>query len=517
MAILPPASSFPSSSEGICCSTYGITSNSIKLPIDGRRWHDLASTRCKSPFFGSPHLLWLSTGHDLCLSKVNVAADYSDSIPDSSDQMDEQGYHPLEELKGSNDIQPARLSPAEIAKTTVEANKSALLVFPGMVHCEPHDQISWAEFQYHIDDVGDIYFEISDDANLLADCGANNPVVVKILRTPKCFASGNHVMGLSVKPLCTIFLNALIGMDIPIYDNNRRTASEYDIFNNGSDDEFKFDDDDIEVSEMEEFNIPVNWGQSDTTKSVHPIYFSKCLAKAINNMEYVKRMNHPSNGVSIIGFLRPVYGEEKSYLRWMYHTEDGDVYISDWRGYLLYAFYIILSCHVAFLKKKKHVKEDRSEISVLDFQDAEPDILAHSSSEILERFNQFCDDEIKALCKKKGLYGEGAYLVGVDSLGVDVRVLSGAEVKTHRFPFKVQEAGFSINGLVRMKMKKRRDKYKSPGPPLHKMQQRFCIVIGWLWAGAANANAAEKQIWQLLFPRSRRKKNMKKWWSASMI
>jgi len=36
-------------------------------------------------------------------------------------------------------------------------------------------------------------------------------------------------------------------MDIPIYDNNRRTASEYDIFNNGSDDEFKFDDDDIEV------------------------------------------------------------------------------------------------------------------------------------------------------------------------------------------------------------------------------------------------------------------------------
>ncbi|KAH1092916.1 hypothetical protein GLYMA_14G033200v4 [Glycine max] len=348
-----------------------------------------------------------------------------------------------------------------------------------MVHCEPHDQISWAEFQYHIDDVGDIYFEISDDANLLADCGANNPVVVKILRTPKCFASGNHVMGLSVKPLCTIFLNALIGMDIPIYDNNRRTASEYDIFNNGSDDEFKFDDDDIEVSEMEEFNIPVNWGQSDTTKSVHPIYFSKCLAKAINNMEYVKRMNHPSNGVSIIGFLRPVYGEEKSYLRWMYHTEDGDVYISDWRDFYsnsdddderdtnltLYRLEILsIELHSMY--------GYQSEISVLDFQDAEPDILAHSSSEILERFNQFCDDEIKALCKKKGLYGEGAYLVGVDSLGVDVRVLSGAEVKTHRFPFKVQ---------------------------------------------AANANAAEKQIWQLLFPRSRRKKNMKKWWSASMI
>lgn len=113
----------------------------------------------------------------------------------------------------------------------------------------------------------------------------------------------------------------------------------------------------------------------------------------------------------------------------------------------------------------------QSEISVLDFQDAEPDILAHSSSAIVERFNQFIGDDLKALCKKKGLYAEGAYLVGVDSLGMDVRVLSGAEVKTHRFPFKVQ---------------------------------------------ADTVNAAQKQIWQLLFPRSRRKKNTKKWRSASI-
>ncbi|XP_052736383.1 uncharacterized protein At3g49140 isoform X2 [Vigna angularis] len=410
MAIRPPASSSLSSpSEGICYSTsYGITSNSIKLPIDGRRWHDLASTRYKSSCFGLPHLLWPSTGHDQCLSKVNVAADYSDSIPDSSDHMDGQGYHPLEELKGSEDVKPARLSPPEMAKTTVEANKNALLVFPGMVHCEPHEQISWAEFQYHIDDFGDIYFEIFDDANILADRGANNPV----------------------------------------------------------------------VSEMEEFNISVNWGHPDSTNSFHPIYFSKCLTKAVNNLEYIKRMNHPTNGVSIIGFLRPIYDEERSYLRWMYHTEDGAVYISGLRdsysnsiddqgngNSTLYGLEI--------LKIKLYsMYGNQSEISVLEFQDAEPDILAHSSSEILERFNRFCDDDLKALCKKKGLDAEGAYLVGVDSLGMDVRVFSGVEVKTHRFPFKIQ---------------------------------------------AATINAAAKQIWQLLFPRSQRKKNMKKWRTTTMI
>lgn len=59
-------------------------------------------------------------GHDLCLSKICVAADCSDSIPDSSSYMNKHGYHPLEELKVSNDVPPAKLSSAEIARTTVE-------------------------------------------------------------------------------------------------------------------------------------------------------------------------------------------------------------------------------------------------------------------------------------------------------------------------------------------------------------------------------------------------------------
>ena len=48
-------------------------------------------------------------------------------------------------------------------------------------------------------------------------------------------------------------------------------------------------------------------------------------------------------------------------------------------------------------------KNLQSEISLPEFQDAEPDILVHSTSAILKRFNQNCDDALKALCKKKGL------------------------------------------------------------------------------------------------------------------
>ncbi|KAG6735311.1 hypothetical protein POTOM_062126 [Populus tomentosa] len=55
----------------------------------------------------------------------------------------------------------------------------------------------------------------------------------------------------------------------------------------------------------------------------------------------------------------------------------------------------------------------------------------------------------------------GANFVGIDSLGMDVRIFSGVEARTHRFPFKVRAT---------------------------------CEV------------AAQKQMHQLLFPRSRRKK-----------
>lgn len=49
-------------------------------------------------------------------------------------------------------------------------------------------------------------------------------------------------------------------------------------------------------------------------------------------MDCDKRMNHPSNGVSILGYLRPAFADEESYLRMIYHNEGGDGYSSDWKG-----------------------------------------------------------------------------------------------------------------------------------------------------------------------------------------
>ncbi|KAK8677062.1 hypothetical protein V6N13_142618 [Hibiscus sabdariffa] len=426
----------------------GVNNVWIKHTLDGCKTTDLPGIRCRDPFFGSTQFHWLSVGRNLSLSKVLVAADYSDSVPNSSSYGSNQGYHPLEEIKVCKRIQETKLSSAEIARTTVEANSNALLVFPGTVHSEPHEQISWAEFRYVVDDYGDIFFEILDDENILKDRGASNLV------------------------------NVLIGMDIPVRDNNQATG-DFNFSDVGTDDEFIFDDEYFEVMDSEISEAPVYWGMPDSANTiwVHPIYFAKCLMKAVH-VEHDKKMDHPSNGVSIVGCLRPAFVDEESYLRRLFHFEDDEGYASDGKdgeaptssskyggcksGSTLYRLEMM---RIELFS----IYGVQSLISLEDFQDAECDVLVHSTSAILERFSEKgiqCNVALKALCKKKGLQIEslqieGANLIGVDSLGIDVRVFSGVEVQTRRFPFKIR---------------------------------------------AMSEAAAEKQIRQLLFPRSRRKK-----------
>ncbi|KAK3015317.1 hypothetical protein RJ639_006165 [Escallonia herrerae] len=411
----------------------------------------VSSLRCENPLFGETRVHWLPLGRKICISKVSVAADYSDSVPDSSNYVSDKGYHPLEELKDHKRVRDTKLTSAVIAKTAVEASSSALLIFPGSVHCEPHEHISWAEFQYVIDDYGDIYFEISDDENILQDRGASNPV------------------------------NALIGMDIPPFENRRVDVGEYSISESGSSEDIAMNEDYFLVEDSEIFDMPVEWGTPDTSSRIHPIYFAKCLTKAVN-MEYAKKMDHPSNGVSILGCLRPTFLDEELYLRKLFNGDDSYGYTSDWKDEVLLNIHNnsdgsrigssiyrleIMRIELSSLYGAQAFSFARCCILAIrwqDFKDAEPDILVHSTPALVEQFSQpemKSSFALRALCKKKGLQVEGAKLIGVDSLGMDVRVFSGREVRTHRFPFKVR---------------------------------------------VRSAGAAEKQMQQLLFPRSCRKK-----------
>ncbi|RRT58075.1 hypothetical protein B296_00005260 [Ensete ventricosum] len=54
---------------------------------------------------------------------------------------------------------------------------------------------------------------------------------------------------------------------------------------------------------------------------------------AVVHTKFGKVVDWPSNGLQIVGCLRPAFIDEESYLRRLFHRDDGDNYISDWRAY----------------------------------------------------------------------------------------------------------------------------------------------------------------------------------------
>ncbi|XP_042381318.1 uncharacterized protein At3g49140-like isoform X1 [Zingiber officinale] len=399
-----------------CSMSAGISASWINTSLDGRRGPDYSLFRCRRTYFTSMQSYWLHTTNEFSVSRVQVAADFSDSVPDSSKDNRNYGYHPLEELKErkKNKNKNMKLSDAEIARTVVEANNKALLIFPGGVHNEPHSHVSWAEFHYVIDDYGDIFFELFDDENILQDRSASSPVIV------------------------------LIGYDSLIYGAN-----------NALFDTFEMDEEDgIELPEFKEIDDTeitdtlISWGMPDTLRYTHPLFFAKCITKVVQTK--FEKVDFPSNGLQLLGCLRPAFIDEESYLRRLfYHDEDN--YISDWRDVGLLNFnskHVGRTISSTFYKLEimtmdlSSVYGDQSTINLQDFQDAEPDLLANSASAIMERISEYGAQSsvaLKALCRRrKGLNVEVANLIGVDSLGIDVRVYCGMEAHTLRFPFSAR-------------------------------------------------------------------------------
>ncbi|KAF9617761.1 hypothetical protein IFM89_039432 [Coptis chinensis] len=78
-------------------------------------------------------------------------------------------------------------------------------------------------------------------------------------------------------------------------------------------------------------------------------------------------------------------------------------------------------------------------VELNDFQKAQPDAIAHSAPKIISRLKAGGDKTIqalKSLCwRVKSIQVEEAILIGVDTLGFDLRVCSGKQVQNLRFAF----------------------------------------------------------------------------------
>ncbi|GAB2235565.1 hypothetical protein Drorol1_Dr00025994 [Drosera rotundifolia] len=423
MTIAAAAAAIPS--EGIFCSTScGLSKRWTCPPFDASARNGLCGTSFRDSCLSSGHgwrqFNFSQTRRALWPSRIWVASDYSNSVPDSSDDITDGGYHPLEEVRVSFSAGENKPSAAEIARMTLEASKTGLVVFPGMAHREPHDHFSWTESRCAIDEFGDIYFDISHDENILKDHEASIPVL------------------------------ALFGMDLSMYQS-RNAGGNYNHV------EKELDDASINSDYLEDFGseseeIPEDWGMpddSDGVHHVHPVYFSKYITKAVT-AECTKTMDHPSNGVSIVGYLRPCDLNEEPYARRALPSDDDDDFSTGWEDEEMSSFGSRddeFTCNSTYYRLDI-VKIDlfsvygiQHDVSKDDFLDAVPDALVDSASAIIERLDMRgvdCNAAVKALCKRKGILVEEACLIGIDSLGIDVRVLHGRKVQTRRFAFKVQ-------------------------------------------------------------------------------
>lgn len=451
--------------------------------------------------FGSSDSSLFSKTENLRQSKVQVAAYYSDSTSGAFEYQGESGYHPLEEVNeceksGRGDL---RLTDAEIARTTVEANHRAIVLFSGMVHSDPHKDISRIELQYIVDDYGDIYIELENNGNILRSPRASNPV--------------NVFIGLDVDDIHRYGEQDIAAAE----DHNKINNEDIGGIDNKDDDEERnsiSSGDDSSISESSR-----DWEKLDTANKVHPINFAEKIAKVVST-DYFVKMDRPSNGISIIGLLRPAYVEEESYLRKFlyspsyssgddnYTEEDEDSNGSGEPSSPYDAVRDSRPAEIASTVELENMSDSRdldvtdsslsdelftessipqdndpdlvsmmlpedgipwelgseesdmnssiykldilsvqlvsvygnqSFVSLEDFQHAEPDILVYSATEIIDRVDNGGGKTKRALrsllWKRKGLHVEEAFLIGVDSLGVDIRVHCGAEVHTVRIAF----------------------------------------------------------------------------------
>jgi len=177
-------------------------------------------------------------------------------------------------------------------------------------------------------------------------------------------------------------------------------------------------------------DILIEWGMPATMRAIHPVYFAKCLTKAVHE-NHGEKMDSPSNGVSIVGYLRPAFIEEESYLRTLFHGgRKSDGYSSDWKDeYNRETQSISETDRLVDDDKSRFDFSDtrtstdsmiyKLEIMTIElfsvygkqlmidpqeFQDSEPDILANSASAIIERIEENSDQcavALRSLCRRK--------------------------------------------------------------------------------------------------------------------
>ncbi|KAL3653568.1 hypothetical protein CASFOL_003249 [Castilleja foliolosa] len=399
-------------------------------------------------------------------AKEQSGSDSGPVKPNTKPQM----YHPFEEVAELPFLAngQAIITPAETSRTIIEVNSKATLMFAGMVSEETHENIFWPDLPYVTDEHGNIYFQVKNDEDILQALTCEETIVQVIIGLDNAEMIGEmEALGDSE---IDFGIDELDESDFDD-DDEEDDREEYEDDNDEDDKDWVtiLDEDDQDEESDESLG---DWAKLETMRSSHPIYFAKKLADVVSD-DPVDCMEQPAAGLAIHGLLRPAFIEEHSVIQKQItcpessdmdtnhiadkQLQDGVVQINGHKhekeleqdhtslgadlekdeslGSGL-AFYKLEMIKIQLVS----AQENMCYVEIEDFRRAKPDAIAHSAAKIISRLKaggEKTTQALKSLCWRcNGIQPEECALIGVDSLGFDLRVCAGTQVQTLRFGFK---------------------------------------------------------------------------------
>lgn len=371
------------------------------------------------------------------------------------------------------EIGDATLTPAETTRTIIEVNSKAMLMFSGLINDEVHENVFWPDLPYVTDEHGNIYFQVKNDEDILRSLTAEDNLV-------------QIIIGLDTTEMISeMELLGQADVDFGFEEIDVEDEDDDDVDDEDDDDDEDEDDGDgnyekdwVSILEDEEDDEDSDeslgdWAKLETMRSSHPMYFAQKMSEFVSD-DPIDCMDQPPAGLAIQGLLRPAFVEEHSVIhKHMSDHQSSNVEAnqtgtiaegeqeelgtinghrhelgssqdsSDWEEELEKdesprngtSFYKLEMIKIQLISAHGH----QTFVDVEDFRRAQPDAIAHSAAKIISRIKAGGEKTMHALqslCRRcKGIQVEEAVLIGVDSLGFDLRVCSGAQVQTLRFAF----------------------------------------------------------------------------------
>lgn len=412
--------------------------------------------------------------HGSAKNRIQASGKYLGSGSDKGGDGSKSRYHPFEDILESEAAETGerRLTAAETSRTILEVNSQATLLFSGLVNEEVHENVFWPDLPYLTDEHGNIYFQVNNDEDIMQTLTSDDNYVQVIigLDTREMLSE----MELSGPVDIDLGIDEIEDEDSEFDDDDDDDANEED----EDDEDFDFEGDWVDILDSDEDQGDSDgslgdWANLETMRSSHPMYFAKKISEVASD-EPIDFMEQPPVGLAIRGLLRPAFIEERFVMqkRRPNHpdcnpahgkaekaavdnienatTINGHAHeSSSSEDYSLWtedlekdnglangtSFYKLEMIKIWLISAHGY----QIAVEIEDYSDARPDAIAHSAAKVISRVNaagEKTTNALKSLCWRcKGLQVQEAALIGIDSLGFDLRVCSGTQVQTLRFVF----------------------------------------------------------------------------------